>query len=587
MGNATTASSLSLTATATRAWRRTDVLAASVCLNLLALAMPLVVLQLYDRIIPQQAVETLALLTSALIVITAIETGLRIARSKLLNLQGARYEHDAMMQAIDRLLGMELVAFEAHAKGSYLDQFDAISQTRDFYHGNTMLTMVDMPFGLLFLGLIWTFAGSLVLIPVAIVTIFTLVSIIAGRRLQAAITEQDTQLERRRNFLIEVLQSIHTVKASTMEKQIQRRYERLQGSAAQAVYTLTTTNSMVTGIGATFSQAVMVLFVSVGSVSAINGEISVGALAASTMLAGRVLQPALGAMSFWTQRQSIELAREKLEKFMALPMEGLYGKQPLKMRGGVTLRDVSFKHPWMDGDLIDGVNLEVAPGEAIAISGESGSGKSTLLDLMMGFTHRDGGEILFDGQNLDALEKSNLRSQIGLVPQNGILFNGTLLENMTLFREGEAISEALQLARMIGLDEFITRLPDGLETQYHSGAQGTLPDGLRQRLVMVRALIGRPKLILFDDADSGLDAEAQLQAVEMLFRLRDEGATLIIVSNRSYVLMRCDRQLTLANGKLYESDGFGGMVPAELLGGDPAPAGASPDDADALGSESA
>ncbi|MEO0972446.1 MAG: ATP-binding cassette domain-containing protein, partial [Pseudomonadota bacterium] len=283
-------------------------------------------------------------------------------------------------------------------------------------------------------------------------------------------------------------------------------------------------------------------------------------------LAGRVLQPALGAMSFWTARQSVALARDKLDKFMELPLEGMNGQKRITMAGSVRLENLMFKHPWMDRHLIDGLNLEVSPGEAIAISGESGCGKSTLLDLMMGFTHRDGGRILYDGHDLDTLEKSSLRSQIGLVPQNGILFNGTLLENMTLFREGPAIADALHLARLVGLDEFITRLPDGLETQFHSGSQGTLPDGLRQRLVMVRALVGNPRIILFDDADSGLDAEAQTLAVEMLFRLRDEGATLIIVSNRSYVLMRCDRQLALVNGKLYEADALGG-VPAELLQG--------------------
>jgi ATP-binding cassette subfamily C protein LapB len=553
----------SLTASATGAWRRMDVLAASISLNILALAMPLVVLQLYDRIIPRQAVDTLGLLTSALVVATLIETTLRIARSRILNRLGARYEHATIVRAMDWLLQLELVAFEARATGTYLDQFDAITQTRDFYHGNTMLTLVDMPFAILFLSLIWVFAGSLTLIPLGVVTIFLLVSIMAGRRLQDAINDQDTQLERRRNFLIETLQGVHTVKAGAMEKQIQRRYERLQGNAAEAVYRLMTTNSLVQGIGMTFSQAVMVLFVSVGSLKAISGELSIGALAASTMLAGRVLQPAMGAMSFWTQRQTAQLAKEKLDAFMAMPTEGLTGAKKIQMQGAIRLEGLTYRHPRMRRNLIDDVSLEIAPGEAIAISGESGSGKSTLLDLMMGFTHRDSGRILYDGHDLDTLDKSSLRAQIGLVPQNGILFNGTLLENMTLFREGEAVNEAIMLARALGLSDTITRLPDGLETRVSADASSVQPDGIRQRLVMVRALVGQPKIVFFDDADSGLDAEAHMHAVELLFKLQEQGATLVIVTNRSYMLMRCDRHYTLQDGKLLAADGIG--VPKELL----------------------
>jgi len=274
------------------------------------------------------------------------------------------------------------------------------------------------------------------------------------------------------------------------------------------------------------------------------------------MLAGRVLQPALKAMGLWTQLQSVRLARRKFEELLAMPSEAVEERsESVELRGGIELDNVHFRHPGSDVDLLDGVSLRVGPGEAVGITGSNGVGKSTLLDLIMGFVHPSDGRITFDGIDLRELDRSSVRAQIGLVPQKGALFGGTLLENMTLFREGDAIDQAISLATRLGLDETITRLPEGLDTLFGGGSIDNMSAGFRQRIIMVRALIGDIRIVLFDDANAAFDGKNDQRLLELLKDYRGS-QTLIIVSHRPSILRLCDRIFELSEGCLRPKQPF-------------------------------
>jgi ATP-binding cassette subfamily C protein LapB len=200
--------------------------------------------------------------------------------------------------------------------------------------------------------------------------------------------------------------------------------------------------------------------------------------------------------------------------------------------------------------LLENVSLVINPGESVAISGSNGAGKSTLISILAGFTDPNQGQYCFDDRPVGDYDIEFLRSQIGIVPQRGVLFEGSILENMTLYREGEAKAEALELANFLGLDTIISRLPNGLDTQVGGSAVDTLSEGVRQKIIMVRALVGHPRVILFDDSNANFDIRDDNRLLELIQHLKGD-RTMVMVSHRPMFQRLCDRHFVLANGNLH------------------------------------
>ncbi len=549
------------------AWKRWDVLLASLIINMTTLALPIVILQVYDRILPNQATDTFTLLIFGLLVAAVLEAVLRVTRSAILAWKGVQYEHTEGIHALERIVHSDLVKFESNSIGNYLDKMEGLKKVREFYSGQTILMLVDLPFVLVFLSLIFVFSGAMVLIPITVIAIFVVISYFTGKELKAALEKRSSADQRRQDFLIETLQGVHTVKAMAMEALMLRRYERLQAQSAASVYQVSRINSVVSGLGATFSQIVMVSFVGIGSIYVVSGELTIGALAAGTMLSGRVLQPALKAMGLWTQMQAVHIAGEKVDGMLSLPLEALKEhSRPIALQGGIELKDVHFQHEGCDTELLSGISLDVKPGEAIGIIGANGVGKTTLVNLMMGFVNPTQGEVLLDGHNIKSLDGSSVRAQIALMPQQGTIYDGTILDNLTLFREGEAVDQAIKLAKMLGLTKAITKLPNGLDTHIGGANVDAIPAGVRQQIILVRSMISDPtygeiKIILFDDANSCLDFNNEARLHSLLQHNR-KGRTLIIISHRPSLLAICDRHFELKQGVLinqnfkFNSDGL-------------------------------
>ncbi|WP_432471940.1 peptidase domain-containing ABC transporter [Amphritea sp. HPY] len=535
-----------------RTWSKPSVLMSSLAINILALALPTVILQVYDRIIPNQATGTFIFLILGMLGVVVLDTALRIFRSIILSWNGAKFDHRESLKAMNHILDADNQAFESKPAGFYLDKIHALEQIQEFYSGQSVLLIMDLPFVLIFLVLIWAIAGPLILIPISLLLIFFAVAAITGKKLRTALETRSIMEDRRQNFIIETLKGIHTIKSMAMEALMLRRYEKLQQQSAESVYDLSRINSIVQGIGATFSQLAVVAFVGIGSMAVIEGNLTVGALAAGTMLSSRVLQPGLKAMGFWSQFQTLRLALVKIEELYALEKESGGGiKQEQKMAGNIDIRNVSFKYPSQAENLIEDLSLTVRSGETIGITGNNGIGKSTLIGLLSGFIHPDKGEIYLDEHNIHEYDLEYLRAQVGIMPQKGILFEGTILENMTLYREGSALQQALELSKVLGLEEIVARLPDGLDTQVGGSAVDTLSEGVRQKIIMVRSLVGHPKIILFDDANANFDIKNDGRLLNVIKQMRGD-RTMIIVTHRPSFLRICDRQYQLTEGRLKE-----------------------------------
>ncbi|MBV1950818.1 MAG: ATP-binding cassette domain-containing protein, partial [Cycloclasticus sp.] len=511
---------------------------------------PIVILQFYDRIIPTEAMDTFLVLMLGMLLVIVLDCILKTLRSAVLSWDSAKFDHVASLDAMDLILHSDTLNFDTKPAGYYIDKIQALEKIQEFYSGQSILLLIDLPFVLVYLILIVVIAGPLIGVPVGLLVLFCFISIIAGKKLHHALMEQSKMEDRKRNFVIEILQGIHTVKALAMESFMQRRYEKLQLQSAESVYELSRLNSIVQGIGATFSQLAIVSFVGFGSLYVVSGELTVGALAAGTMLTSRVLQPGLRAMAVWVQFQSVRLALQKVNELFTLHREesGELSKNE-QLEGNIELTDVCFKYPGKKTNLIDQLSLSIKPGEAVGITGRNGVGKSTLIDLMSGFLQPSEGLVEMDGEALTHFNAEYLRSQIGIIPQHGVLFEGTVLENMTLYREGKAIEQAIEISKVLGLNDIISKLPNGLDTHIGGASKDSLPEGVKQKIVMVRSLVGYPKVIFLDDANANFDLKNDQKLAEILTKLKGR-RTMVVISHRPSFLRLCDRQLELKSGKL-------------------------------------
>ncbi len=535
-------------------WKRNDILVSSLLINFLAMALPVITLQLYDRIIPRQAYETFFVLMLAMLGVVLIDFVLQMLRSSILSWESARFDHQSSLDAMALLLNAETQDFENKPAGFYMDRIQALEKVQEFYSGQSILLLMDFPFVMVFLVLIWMIAGQLLYIPLVLLAVFLLVSVMTGKKLQQVLKNRSLMEEHRQNFIIETLQGIHTIKAMAMESFMLRRYEKLQFQSAKSVYQLSKLNSIVQGIGATFSQLSVISFVGIGSVFVVRGDLTVGALAAGTMLTSRVLQPGLKAMGVWIQFQTVHLSLKKVNELFSMAQEPLVNvEKESPVNGAIELQNVCFKYPGQKQNLIDHLSLEVKPGESIGITGENGVGKSTLINLMAGFLRPESGKILLDGCEIKKIHVHALRSQIAIVPQYGVLIEGSILENMTMYREGVAKEQAVELANIIGLEAIISRMPEGLDTYIGGASMDNLPEGVKQKIIMVRSLIGHPQVILFDDANANFDMKNDQRLIDFIKTIQNR-RTIIIVSHRPSYLRLCNRQFVFEKSRLIERD---------------------------------
>jgi len=527
-----------------------DMVGASVFINILSLALPITLLQVYDRILPNSGKSTLVLLIMGVVTALFLELILRLARAHVSSWIGARFEHLSGCAAMQRMLYADMAAFERQGAGAQMERLSALNQLKEFYAGQAVLTVFDLPFAVLFLGIIAYLAGELVIVPVVLIVAFAITAQVYGLKLRGALKERQTADERRFNFIIEVLGGIHTVKSMAMETQMLRRYERLQEGCATATHRVTLDSSSSMSVGSFFSQMNLFLIVGFGATFVINGHLTIGGLAACTLLSGRAMQPLQKAVGIWARFQSVALARERVREIFSLPVVQRNGLPALAdFKGGVELENVSFSYGGENSPkILTDVNIKIEPGEAIGITGGNASGKTTLLYTMMGALEATEGRVLFDGLDVRDIDLEKLRKQIAYLPQEGVLFNGTILENITMFNE-DLTDEAMEISALLGLDGVVAHMPMGFDSKVGDGATDSLPRGIKQRVAIARALLPRPRVVLMDEANTAMDSAGDAILRDVLARLRGH-RTLIMVTHRPSMLNLCSRIYDLDDGVL-------------------------------------
>ena len=535
---------------------RGQVVAGSTAINLLSLALPIVILQVYDRVIPNNSGATLTMFVLGLGGVLVIDMLLTLARAYVTGWTGARVQHKLGCIAIEKLFRSDLREFEACPHGVHMQRLRAIDAIKTFFSGQGVLLLVDLPFAILFFALIALIAGKLALLPIFIICILGLLARSNGRLLSRALEERATNDDRRNNFIVEVLRNIRSVKVLGMESLMVRRYERLQKQSAECSYLVSSAGSAARGIGQTFAQLIAVAVGAYGSTLVIDGVLTIGGLAASTLLASRAAQPMLRALSIWSQFQSANVSRGKVKEILELPQESAPAAPAIHtIKGKVELKNVSFAYREANAPLLHDINLRLEPGETIGIAGANGSGKTTLLGLFMGLLVPTEGQVLIDDVDLGSVDVRSLRSQVCYLPQKATLFEGTILENLTMFRGEKYVERAMEMSDRLGLHKMIGRMVDGYETKMEHGANSGLPSGIRQRIALVRALtlIEKPKLLLFDEANVHLDRESDALLREVLEQYRGK-CSMAVVSHRPSYLGMADRLYILRDGTVQEAN---------------------------------
>lgn len=549
---------------------------ASFALNIFGLALPVTLLHVYDRILPNESYGTMLLLGIGCGAAAVMEAILRVARSALTTWMGARIEHQSSASLIDRLMHMPLNAFSQQGIGTHFEVYRAIKLVREFYSGQALQSAIDIPFAVLYLGLIALLAGWLAAIPVAVLGLFLIVGAVLGRRMRRALESRHTLEERRLNFISEVLGGVHTVKGLGAEAGLLRRHERLQQGCSEEDFTVARLSGTASVVAGTLAQATMMLVVLLGSVSVIDGAMTTGVLTACSMLAGRCVQPVQALFDRWVRYQSVSLALRRIGH--VLLEVGSDGAAAPVARDGSTESDGAVATPLAPGsiemdkvtfaydrgpEILSGLSLSVGPGEFLGVVATNSSGKTTLLRLILGVLRPRSGEVRVGVRTLTGADAMIGIGGVVYVGEHPELFKGTILQNLTLFDPSRA-DLAMEVCRRLGLDRRIASLPQGYETIVGDASQEALPRGARQMICLARALVREPAVLLLDEPNSSLDVESDKAFRRALDELRGS-VTILLVSSRPSLLSLADRVVQIVDGHAVARN-----PTAEAIGGQPA-----------------
>jgi ATP-binding cassette, subfamily C, bacterial LapB len=519
---------------------------ASFAINLLALALPLSIMQVYDRIIPNHSLATLTYLFLGLTLAIAIDYVLKTSRSALLSWHATQFVEKVENEGVSRFLRAPNGAFERDPAAVNLNRYAAVAALADYHSGQAKLVAIDLPFVGIALIVMTIVGSTMVLVPAVLFFIFAALAIRRAREFRDILDSRTAQDNRKFDFIAEVLAGIHTVKGMAMEPQMQRRFERLQQAVAE-----TTMASILTGQGSQTSALLygsisQLIVVAIGGAQVINDHLTMGALACCTMLSGQILQPLLRAISLWTEKESVNHRRAEVRLLLDLPaVEPVPADLP-PVVGNIWFENVTFKYDSAANLAFEVVDLSIKAGTMIGIKGRDGSGRTTLLKLIQGDIKPTTGRITVGGVSTIEPDFPAARRTIAYVGAAPVIFSGTIMENLTVFSP-EKRDFARKMSQLVGLEPIINLLPDGYETMLSRGIGDDLPMSTAQQVNIVRALTNRPRVLALDEANVVLDAIAEPALLRALESLRGH-LTVLVVTHRPSLLALCDRLMIVEDG---------------------------------------
>lgn len=527
-----------------------DVLVAAFLVNLFAIAVPMFSMNVYDRVIPSRAEETLWMLSIGVLLTVAFDYILKMIRSHFVDLAGTRIDVKLSALIMERVLGMRLID-KPLSVGSFAQTLRSFESVRDFMSSATVTTIIDLPFAIFFVVIIGWISWPLIFIPIIIAIIVILYSLYVKRQVHA-LTEQSSRTTALRNAtLIESLSALETLKALGAENHIQARWESISAQLAKVSSSIRHKSHSATGLVASMSSVAVVLNVILGVYLIDLKMLTMGGLIASGMLISRVIGPLAQMVGLIMQYENARISLSMLEEQMKKPKERSDETTYVHrdhIQGNIEFQDVKFSYPGQESFALNGVSFKINQGEHVAVIGKTGSGKTTLTRLMMGMYQPKEGAVRVDGIDLRQLDPADLRANIGCVEQHTVLFFGTLRENITLGAPYAEDSQILQAADVGMLSDMINRHPRGFDMLV--GERGEfLSGGQRQCVAIARAALMSPSILLFDEPSSAMDFTTESAFIEKM-RAYTQDKTMVVVTHRMSLLALADRVIVLDQGRV-------------------------------------
>jgi len=543
-----------------------DILAAALLINLFALAMPLFTLNVYDRVIPNFAVETLWMFAAGLLLVLGMDYFLRLLRGHFIDLASARIDVKLSALIMERVLGMRM-SDRPPSVGSYASTLRSFELVRDFIASATVTAVIDLPFAILFFLAIAWISWPLVFLPLLGSVMILIYSYVIQHKMHELSETTYRAAALRNSTLIESLTALETIKAHGAAGLMQAKWEKTAAFLARVSAQMRLLSSSAMNGVATLQQFVNLATVIAGVYLIHANMLTMGGLIACVMLAGRAIAPLAQIVGLLMQYQNARVALQSLEGTMSRPTErsgeASFVHRP-EISGEIEFRDVSFAYSEQAEPALKHVSFRIKPGESVVVIGRVGSGKTTLHKLMLGLFTQTEGAVYIDGVDLRQLDPADLRRNVGYVAQETMLFYGSLRENIAIgapFADDRTIIEAAEIG---GLSEFVNRHPQGFDMLI--GERGeSMSGGQRQGVAIARAVLLDPPILLLDEPTSAMDFSSEAQFKTHLKRI-SEHKTLVIVTHRQSLLDLADRVIVIDGGKVL-ADGPREQVVAALQSG--------------------
>ena len=554
-----------------------EVVAMSFFVNILALAVPVFTLQVYDRVVNNAGISTLQGLVVGMFLVLVFDYVLRQSRARILQTVALRVDVELGRRLFRRLMRLPMQTLESKPAAHWSSLFRDVDVIRNTLSGASALLVADLPFAILFLVLIFVIAAPVAWVLLVMLPVFMFIAWRSANIMADASGQERQSTQTRDSLIAEMINGRTTIKALALDRSMEPVWE---GKHAENIENAINRGSQTDGfsnLGASMSMLTSLLLTTVGALAIIDQELTIGALIATNMLSGRILGPLNQLVGTWRVYSGFKQASERLGNVFAESAEREISEVTLdKPTGKIAIENVVFSYSEELAPVVSGVTLDIDPGGVHALVGRNGSGKTTLLKIIQGLYQPQSGRVLLDGADIAQFTRSELADWLGYVPQESVLFAGTVRDNIASRLPRATDEQIVKAATEAGVHHFIIDLPDGYATEIGE-AGSRLSGGQRQRIAVARALVGDPPVVLLDEPSSSLDRHAEHELKATLIEIA-KTRTVIMVSHSPTLLSACDFLYALDRGKLALAGPAREILPRLFGGKAPPPKDDGPSD---------
>ncbi|MBI4986105.1 MAG: type I secretion system permease/ATPase [Rhodocyclales bacterium] len=523
---------------------------AAFLVNIFAIASSIFSMIVYDRVIPNNAIDTLIALLIGVSIIFISDFIIRTLRGYFLDTASAQADSAIADSLFEQILDVQMQARRG-STGSLASTLKEFEQIRDFLTSATLTTFIDIPFAIIFIAIIWLIGGPIVWVPLLAIPVMIVAGLAVQPQLRKLIKESQEDGHHKHAILVETIGGLETIKSLGAGPIMRRRWQDAVSHQSHIGLKSRMLAQLASNVANTTQQFVQVGVVTVGAFLVHSGELGFGAIIAATILSGRAIAPLAQITQLLTRMNQTLTSYKSLAQLMTQAREHQHGavfmSRP-EFKGAIEFRNVTFTYPGASKPVLDGVSFQITPGETVAIVGKVGSGKTTVAKLILGLFKPDTGAVLIDGIDVRQIDPADLRRALGVVLQDVWLMGGTIRQNIALGGEHPTDADILHAAHVAGVEDFVRQHPEGYGLRLGERGEG-LSGGQRQAIAIARALLGKPCILVFDEATSAMDAGAENQLIQ---RLKDEigQRTFVTITHKAGLMQMVDKLIVLDQGRI-------------------------------------